>query len=348
MGVLRVKKRFVILGGILILLAISIGMYLNVTNNIKHPLRSDIKDFIVKKGDTLYTVLDRLNGQDKLYNEKLVKLYIKQNNFNTTIKTGVYKFSKGITIEEFVHALNNGAVDKDVVMVTIPEGYNVDQIAKRLEEKEIIKKDDFLKACKEYQLRKYMKDNPSRRYALEGYLFPDTYELKKGMKGKDILDAMVNRFEFVIGEVEKQLNKTIDTKELDSIITMASVVEREVELSEERTIAASVFYNRIAKNMKLESCATILYADGSYGLKPNEKYISIQATKINSPYNTYLYSGLPVGPISCPGKECIIAALKPAKTNYFYFVSKDDGTGAHVFSETYEKHLAAQKLYQHK
>jgi len=348
MGVMRVKKKFVILGSVLIVLAIGIGMYFNVTNNIKHPLRSDIKDFRVKKGDTLNTVLDRLNGQGKLYNEKLVKFYVKRNDFNTTIKPGVYKFSKGITIEQFIHALNNGTVDKDIIMVTIPEGYNVDQIAKRLEEKGVISKDDFLKACKEYELRNYMKNNPSRRYALEGYLFPDTYELKKGMKGKAIIDAMVGRFEFVLTEVQKQISKNIDAKDIDNIITMASVVEKEIEKPEERAIAASVFYNRLNIGKKLESCATVLYADGSYGLKPNQNYISIQATKINSPYNTYLNTGLPVGPICCPGKECIIAAIKPENTKYLYFVSKDDGTKAHVFTETYEKHLEAQRLYQHK
>ena len=342
------KKICIALGSILLVLAIGTGIYFNAMSKVKHPLKSDVNYFAVDKGDTLNTVLDRLSGQGKLYNEKLVKYYIKRKNFNTTIKPGKYKFSKGVTIEEFIHALNNGTVDKDIIMVTIPEGFNVEQIAKRLEEKGVISKDDFLKACKGYDIRNYMKNNPSRKYALEGYLFPDTYELKKGMKGKTIIDAMVSRFESVIEGISKQLNTPVDFNKLDDIITMASVVEKEAEKPEERPIVASVFYNRIAKGMKLESCATVLYAQGKVGLEGSKKYISNKDTTVDSPYNTYVKSGIPVGPICCPGKECIIAALKPSTTNYLYFVSKGDGTGAQAFSVTLNEHLQAQRKYQSK
>ena len=156
------------------------------------------------------------------------------------------------------------------------------------------------------------------------------------MKGKDIIDLMIKRFELLLSDIEKNTGKIIDKKDIDKTIIMASIIEKEVEKQDERGKASSVFYNRLKAGMKLQSCATVLYGNEKYALKANE-ILLVKDTQVPSPYNTYMLNGLPVGPISCPGKECIMAALEPTKTNFLYFVLQKDGT--HFFSDNYSEHL---------
>ena len=235
--------------------------------------------------------------------------------------------------------LNKGIKDDEIVKVVIPEGYDVEHIAAALDKKGIISKADFIKSCKEYKLPDFIKSDVRRKYALEGYLFPDTYEFLKGTDGKEIIDVMLKRFSNVIDNIKKETGKNISNEDLDKIIIMASIVEKEVERQDERGKAASVFYNRLNKDMKLQSCATVLYA---LGVHKDKLYYN--DLKIDSPYNTYIVKGLPVGPISCPGIECIKAAINPEKTNYLFFVSKNDGT--HFFSDNEKKFLEVKKVTQ--
>lgn len=227
----------------------------------------------------------------------------------------------------------------NIVKVTIPEGFDIEHIAKTLDEKGIISKDEFLTSCKEYTLPSYIKKDSKRKYELEGYLFPDTYEFKKNTGGREIIDIFLNRFEYVINDIEKSNNMTMEDGKLDEIITMASIVEKEVKMEDERGKAASVFYNRLKKGMKLQSCATVLYALGYHKDK-----LSNNDLKVKSPFNTYIVKALPEGPICCPGKASIIAALKPNKTNFLYFVSNNDGT--HTFTSSYKEFLNVKKKTQ--
>lgn len=334
LGILR--KKALLFGTPLIFILIVTALFFNAFNHVKYPFKTGVSEIVVNKGDTLYSVLDKLNSKDSIYNISFIKVYIKNKGYKTSIKPGVYKFSKGTTLEQFIETLKNGQVDKDIILFTIPEGYNVNHIAERLEEKGIIKKDDFLLSCAEYAIPDYIKVDVNRRYSLEGYLFPDTYELKKGMKGKDIIDIMIIRFQKVLADIEKSTGKVIEKKDIDKLIIMASIIEKEVEKSDERAKASSVFYNRLKIGMKLQSCATVLYGNSKYALKPNE-ILLVKDTQIPSAYNTYMLDGLPVGPISCPGKECIIASLEPAKTNFLYFVLQKDGTS--FFTDNYSEHL---------
>lgn len=330
------RKKALLLGIPLIFILIVTYLFFNAFNHVKHPLEIDISELVVSKGDTLYSVIDKLNSKGSIYNINFIKIYIKSKGYKTDIKPGVYEFSKDTTLEQFIEALKNGTFDKSIIMVTIPEGYNVNHIAEKLQEKGIIKKDDFLLSCAKYSIPDYIKIDAKRRYTLEGYLFPDTYELKRGMSGKDIIDLMVKRFELALNNIEKSTGKVIEKKDIDKTIIMASIIEKEVDRQDERGKASSVFYNRLKAGMKLQSCATVLYGNGKYALKSNEVLL-VKDTQIPSPYNTYIINGLPVGPISCPGEECIMAALEPSKTNFLYFVLQKDGT--HFFSSTYSEHL---------
>jgi UPF0755 protein len=324
---------------ILITLSVLICGYLYYRAVVNHPFKAkgEEVEFIVNNGDSLYKVLNSIKEKNEIKNLSLIKAYIKRNNLDTNIKPGDYEIKSDITLKELISDLNKGIYNKNLVRVTIPEGYDIEKIAALLEEKNIIKKEEFLQSCKEYPLPHYVKNTEYRKYNLEGYLFPDTYELSKGMKGKDIIGIMLNRFNRSINELRNKYS--IDESKIDTIITIASMVEREAERNGERGKVSSVFYNRMKKGMKMESCATVLYALGKHKDK-----LYYNDLKTQSPYNTYIIKGLPPGPICSPGMSSIEAAINPDKTNYLYFVSYNDGT--HFFTNNYSEFLKVKKATQ--
>ncbi|PRR77017.1 putative aminodeoxychorismate lyase [Clostridium liquoris] len=324
---------------ILITLSVLICGYLYYRAVVNHPFKAkgEEVEFIVNNGDSLYKVLNSIKEKNEIKNLSLIKAYIKRNNLDTNIKPGDYEIKSDITLKELISDLNKGIYNKNLVRVTIPEGYDIEKIAALLEEKNIIKKEEFLQSCKEYPLPHYVKNTEYRKYNLEGYLFPDTYELSKGMKGKDIIGIMLNRFNRSINELRNKYS--IDESKIDTIITVASMVEREAERNGERGKVSSVFYNRMKKGMKMESCATVLYALGKHKDK-----LYYNDLKTQSPYNTYIIKGLPPGPICSPGMSSIEAAINPDKTNYLYFVSYNDGT--HFFTNNYSEFLKVKKATQ--
>lgn len=305
----------------------------------KRPFTKDVASFKVNEGESISTVLNRMDNEGLIRSKNLVKLYIKIKGLKTEIKPGGYRFNKSNTTEELVNILNTGSNDESNVKVTIPEGCNIEEIAALLDKSGIVKKDDFIASVKTYKIPNYIKADSSRRYALEGYLFPETYELHKDMKGEEVIAIMLKQFETELKKIEKKANKTINVEDVDKLVTMASIVEKEIESPSERGKAASVFYNRINKQMKLQSCATVLYAMNQYKPKLYDKDLQIE-----SPYNTYKVAGLPAGPICSPGRDCLYAALVPESTNYLYFVSYNNGT--HFFTNDYNEFLKVKEKTQ--
>ncbi|MCI1943820.1 endolytic transglycosylase MltG [Clostridium luticellarii] len=334
-------KRSIFLLCSLALIVLICGILYYRMQNIRYPFKFNEKEvsFDVKQREKLEQVIDNLNSSKLIKNPSMLKWYIGRHFENSTLKPGRYSFSKDISLNDFVFYLKSGIKDNRPVKVIIPEGYDIEQVGSLLEKKGVISSSDFIKSCREYKLPDFVKKDPKRRYALEGYLFPDTYSLLKGSSGSHIIQVMLTRFSQVMDEIQKDTGKQIKSQNVDKIITMASIVEKEVEKPEERGKAASVFYNRLNRNMKLQSCATVLYALGVHKDKVYYKDL-----EVNSPYNTYKVDGLPEGPISNPGKECIIAAVNPDKTDYIYFVSKNDGT--HFFTNSSEKFLDVKKITQ--
>jgi len=305
---------------------------------IQHPIKAKEDVHVnVKKGDTLYSILDDLNQNGAIKNSSIIKFYIKNNKVKSNIHPGKFLIPKDSTTTKLITILSTVGKDEDIIKVTIPEGYDVKRIAGVLQEKGIINKEKFIESCKTYKLPNFIIGNENRRFNLEGFLFPATYELKAGMSGNAIIKLMVDKFYSTINEINKEM--PIDMKKLDSIIIMASIVEGEASDKNERDKVASVFYNRLRKDMPLQSCATVLYSLGEHREKLYEKDLEVK-----SPYNTYKVTGLPVGPICNPGKEAIKAALSPAKTNYIYFVSKNDGT--HFFTDSYKEFLKVKEVTQ--
>ena len=220
--------------------------------------------------------------------------------------------------------------------VTIPEGFSIEQIAGVLSDNGIIDREKFLVYA--------MGDGVENNYSingpgLEGYLYPDTYQFARGVSASAIVDAMVKRFWQVIGKFEQKIAESGIT--LHEVVTLASIVEKETGKASERPLIASVFLNRLRKRMRLESDPTVIY-----GIKDFSGNLKKRDLSTYSPYNTYVVRGLPPGPIANPGIDSIKAVLYPAKTNYLYFVSKNDGS--HHFSSSLKEHNRAVYTYQKK
>ena len=237
-----------------------------------------------------------------------------------------------------VSAIANSLQEQGII--TIPEGYTVEQIADKLAEEGIVDKEQFLQAAdaiqQSGQLPFQMKPSNESKHALEGYLFPSTYEMKLDSTAEDIINRMLQEMEKRISAIpdwESKMKK--HGLDLNDLLTIASLVEREVVVDEERALVAGVIYNRIKEGMPLQIDATVQYALD----KPKER-LYYKDLEIDSPYNTYKIAGLPPGPIASPSEASILAALQPEASEYLYYVTKKDGTQTHLFGKTYEEHLA--------
>ena len=333
------KKGTLVKGILIIIMSLAISSYFYYNSIINHPFIKGVEEVevIVNTGDSLYKVLENLKEDNKIRSLFVIKAYVKGNNLQTNIKPGDYKIKSEINLKEFISDLNKGLYNKDLIKVTIPEGYDIEKMASILEEKGIISREEFIKGVKEYPLPEYIKETGNRKYALEGYLFPDTYMFAPNMKAEDIISMMFNRFNGALNQLREKYR--IDNSKIDTIITVASMVEKEAEASAERGKVASVFYNRMKKGMKMQSCATVLYALGEHREKLYDKDL-----KVESPFNTYIIDGFPPGPIGSPGIASIEAALNPEDTNYLFFVSYNDGT--HFFTHDYNEFLKVKAKTQ--
>jgi len=269
--------------------------------------------------------INATNIRNTLIDNKIIKdnylvfnLYLKLYKLENKLKYGEYAFSPSMNLIQIINKLVKGEVLQH--KITIPEGFNSEQIAELLNKKEVVEEKDFLDLVK----------NPEKSW--EGYLFPDTYEVPKHYGSKKMLDVFLSNFNRVIEENE--IRKLAEEKgfQLDKIITLASIIEKEAKTYEEKKMVSSVFHNRLNLDMKLQSCATIYYILGNTTKKLDESDL-----KIDSPFNTYLNKGLPPGPICNPGIDSIKAALEPSDEDYLYFVLGEDGK--HIFSKTYREHL---------
>lgn len=301
------------------------------------PFKSNV-ELTIEEGDTLNDVLNDLNNDGKLRNQLFTKLSMKVFNHDTNIKPGEYTFDENTSLGTFIAFLNKGVLG-EFVKVTIPEGYSIESIGDVLEKSELgFTKEEFIEAVKEYPLPTYVKQVNGRRYSLEGFLFPDTYHFDENSTPDVVIKTMIDRFETVLSEIEKELNIKVPEDEIDDIVTMASIVEREIIHDDERPKAASVFYNRLKSGMPLQSCATVIYALGKH-----KEVLYYSDLEVDSKYNTYKYTSLPIGPIASPGRASLKAAIDPADTDYLYFILNDD-TNYHYFFDNYKDFLKQKDL----
>ena len=293
----------------------------------------------VKEGDTLNSVLTTLADTKQLKNEFFSKLSVKMFNFSTNIKPGKYSFDENVRLDEFVTKLNQGVISDKYVKVTIPEGSSIESMGNIFENSDLnFTKEEFIEEVKKYSLPAFVKNVSGRRYPLEGFLFPDTYHFDLDSTPKVVINTMLDRFVEIIEELKKELNMDIKEEQLDDIVTMASIVEREIIHDEERSKASSVFYNRLNVGMPLQSCATIIYSLGKH-----KEVLYNSDLEVESQYNTYKYGGLPIGPISSPGRQSLKASLSPDDTDYLYFILNDE-TNYHYFFNNYKDFLKQKAI----
>lgn len=252
-----------------------------------------------------------------------------------SLKAGEYEFTTAANAITIRDRLVRGDILKHTVVV--PEGFNVYDVAAAVEEAGLGSRNDFVQAARG-DIALIADLDPQAR-SLEGYLFPDTYQFTRTQTVGDIVAIMVRRF-----RQEARAAGLTDNPPgyVHRIVTMASIVEKETAVAEERPMVASVYYNRLAKNMALAADPSVIYAkllDGSY-----DGSLHHEDMQIDSPYNTYRYAGLPPGPIANPGRSALNAALHPASSDYFYFVA--DGSGGHRFARTLDEHSRNVAAYR--
>ena len=262
-----------------------------------------------------FTILARLDKKDKL------------------LKAGEYFFSTTMTPREILGVMVVGRVH--LYRLTIPEGYNLVQIAAAVSAAGLESEKHFLDAARNPETATSLGIEAD---TLEGYLFPDTYYFPRGLDSTTIIVTMVKQFRAAFKPVWEQQAKALGMN-VHEVVTLASIIEKETGAPEERPLISSVFHNRLKKGMRLETDPTVIY-----GIPDFDGNIKRRHLETYTPYNTYKIKGLPPGPIASPGFFSMEAVLYPAQTDYLYFVSKKDGT--HQFSTTIEEHNVAVRKYQ--
>ncbi len=287
--------------------------------------------FIVKKGSGLKSVATQLERRKLIKSKDLFIFWALLKGGSRDIKAGEYSLNQSMSPARILTILASGAVKTHPL--TIPEGLTAEQIADILAQKGLVDKGEFMALAMDKNLAaSYHIDGQS----LEGYLFPDTYLLSRDMGARQIIDLMIKRFWDIFSNLKKGHETPMSLRE---IVTLASIVEKETGLAEERPLIASVFLNRLKRRMRLESDPTVIY-----GLKDFDGNLTKKDLQSPSPYNTYRNRGLPPGPIANPGRESLKAVINPAQTDYLYFVSRNDGS--HYFSTTLREHNRAVIRYQ--
>jgi len=275
-----------------------------------------------------------LEEQGLIRSAFIFDIMLKITNRDSQLKAGEYLLNPAMNTMEVIQKLNEGTIVTHRIM--IPEGYELKQIAAVLAREGLVDPERFLMLAQNAELvfgEQFPVELPIP--SLEGYLFPDTYHFAKEQSEEAIIRQMVSRFvDVVISKVD--LSLLDDKYTLHEVITLASIVEKEVIYDFERPLVAAVYHNRLNIGMRLQADPTVRYV-----MTENRSRVLYSDLEIDSPYNTYRYDGLPPGPIASPGLKSILAVLEPADVDYLYFVAKPDGT--HQFSRTFEEHVAARR-----
>ena len=328
MRMTRRRSVYIKLAGVIILLGVVMAAVFYGQLGPARPGTDEEEFFLIEQGSTPGEIAAGLEKQGLIKNARVFLTYARLTGNIEKFKAGEYLLKPSLNTPQVIAIIIKGRVV--AVTFTILEGYHLRQIAEVLAREGIVTEEKFWRLVKDGDFEyPFLKDLPKTERRLEGYLFPDTYTIPKGMAPAKVLDMMLKRFEQIINKMPP--NET--GLSLHELVTLASIVEGESMLDKERPLVASVFLNRLDIDMKLDSDATIQYL-----FDKRKERVLLKDLEIKSPYNTYLNKGLPPGPIGSPGEASLKAVFQPDTSKYFYFVARKDNSGEHVFSRTLQEH----------
>lgn len=323
-----------------------IGVYISLyEEELQTPASTDSSPviFVIEKGETADSIAQRLYQEGLIRDPDLFRMMARYKGVDSRLEAGQYTLRRNMTIEEILEAFGHGTVPATVV--TILEGWRLEELAEHLGEKELADAAEFQRLAKEGQFqRDFLASRPDGA-SLEGYLFPDTYQLSADFGATDIINLMLDTFDQKVTPALRDAAKSRNMS-LHEAITLASIVEREAVVAAEQPLIAGVFVNRLAQKWPLQTDPTVQYA---LGYQPDDKTwwkkrVYFVDLEVDSPYNTYKHVGLPPGPICSPGLGAIEAAVNPEETEYLFFVAKGDGS--HAFAKTAEEFERLVNQYQ--
>ena len=287
----------------------------------------------IDQGTTLSNISDKLNKRGLVSNKWVFKFLIKIKGLEKSMQAGTFRLSNVHTNNEVINNIVFGSPDRK--KITFLEGWNMNQVARHLSKELDFNYSEVIKLLSDEELIRDLQINSN---TLEGYLFPETYYFFEGVDKTSVIKRLVKE--------HKKFWNNANLSKADSlgftpyeIITLASIIEGEAIYDSERSIISAVYHNRIKIGMKLQADPTVQYI-----IDDGPRRLLNKDLRIKSPYNTYIYQGLPPGPINSPGKQSLIAALSPQDNDYLYFVAKGDGY--HTFSRNEKEHERAKRAFQ--
>jgi UPF0755 protein len=329
------KLRLIIAAILIILISILTWAYLDIISYAHKPADTEPTEHIVilKPGQGFNSFSERLREKGIIKNSAKFKLFARIKGSDKNIKAGEYNLSPSMTPKKILEIMVNGKVRFH--KLTIPEGYNLRQIARTVADAGFSTEAIFLNSATDPNL---VHNYGIEAETFEGYLFPDTYYFPKDATAEKIISTMVKRFRLIFKPEWKDRAKALDFS-IHQVVTLASIIEKETGVAFERPLISSVFHNRLKRRMRLESDPTVIYGIKDFGGNLTRKHLNEP-----TPYNTYQIKGLPPGPIANTGIKSIEAVLYPADTKFLYFVSKKDRT--HHFATNIKDHNKAVRKYQ--
>ena len=336
------KKKYLVILAILVVILASMGIYFRSRSGA-YDVNEEKKVVVnIPSGSTTDSIADKLKAEKLIKNKLVFKINVKISGKAAQFKAGDYQFDTSYTNQEIIDDIAAGKIYHSGPKITVKEGATSLEVINELVKKNLGTKENYEKLINnpdEFRGRyEFLKDKNIK--SLEGFLYPSTYFCSEGESEREVISRMLNKFDEIYKAKIKPEMKKNNELDLYDVMKMASIVEKEAVLDEDRPLIASVFYNRLAKDMLLQSDATVQYA-----FEERKKVVSYNDLKVESHYNSYKYKGLPPTPIANPSWKSIDAAINPADTEYLYFVAKTDG-GGNNYAKTYEEHLKYEKQYK--
>lgn len=325
---------------LIILIILGIGSVLFLPSYLSAVTNTDVVEITVPEGASLSYVSNILFDKGVIKSKIWFRYKAKESQIDQKIKPGTYLIPASSTFESIFALLEKGVADEYIIL-TIPEGFTLYQIAQKIESLSLGTTKEFIEATERCSDNNCDFDSSTLFFKLEGYLYPDTYYFTENQTTEDIVNQLIQTMNNVFTEKHAKKAEELGFSKHE-VLTIASLIEREAKHNGERATISGVIHNRLKRDMPLQIDASVIYGTG----EGKEHRTTIYQSELDKPgpFNTYTEKGLPPGPIASPGKESIEAALYPEKHDYLYYVlsPKED---EHVFNETYDKHLKDRAKY---